>query len=146
MVLERYILRLGILSMGKMPVLWSMAALKRIHPIPQSPLLSPYLEKVCDGSNLDSPAGPLCSRECSDERQRRLEPGSHRQGTSGDTRSRNKDTLSQGLRREPAPLFQTAGLQNSETIYFYCFKLRVNQDRTLTSICFQLAGEMTLSW
>lgn len=37
--------------MGKMPVLWSMVVLKRIHPIPQSPSLLPYLEKVCDGSN-----------------------------------------------------------------------------------------------
>lgn len=48
--------------MGKMPVLRSMVVLKRIHPIPQSPLLLPYLEKVCDGSNPGFPAGPLCNQ------------------------------------------------------------------------------------
>lgn len=73
--------------MGKMPVLCSMAVLKRIHPIPQNSLLLPYLEKVCDESKLDYPAGPCATRKCSDERQWKLESGSHRQGTSGDIRS-----------------------------------------------------------
>ena len=48
--------------MGKMPVLWSMAVLKRIHSTPQNPLLLPYLEKVCDRSNPGLFTGPRCNQ------------------------------------------------------------------------------------
>lgn len=109
--------------MGKMPVLWSMVVLKRIHPIPQSLLLLPYLEKVCDGSNPGFPAGPLCNQRMLG---RKAMGAGVRHPQTRNVRRHQKlkqEQLSQGLQREPAPLFQTAGLPNSETIYFYCFKL-----------------------